>query len=238
MGHADMMPDPKIDFGATDLINCDHEPIHIPGSIQPHGALLTLDPFDLRIVQAGGNTVGLLGSSAAALLDGPAAEVLAFPWQDRLRDLLEADQPMGRPVHAFVMDTKDGGTADVVAHISDGLLVLEFEPRRNPNPEDAMALVQSMVRRVQGADALQPVCDAIATEVRNVTGFDRVMVYRFSPDGSGMVIAEARGADIDPLLGLRYPASDIPKQARALYLANWIRYIPDARYAPRAVKRS
>jgi light-regulated signal transduction histidine kinase (bacteriophytochrome) len=235
MGYTDMIPDPKIDFGATDLTNCDHEPIHIPGSIQPHGALLSLDASDLNILQVGGDTVGLLGSPGGVILGGPVAEILSLPRQDRLHDLLETNRPLGRPVHAFVLETKDGGAADVIAHVSDGLLVLELDPRRNPNPDDAMALVQSMVRRVQGADSLQPACDAIATEVRNATGFDRVMVYRFSPDGSGMVVAEARGRGVDTFLGLRYPASDIPKQARALYLANWIRYIPDARYAPAAI---
>ena len=233
-GHADMIPDPKIDFGATDLTNCDREPIHIPGSIQPHGVLLALDLSDLRIVLAGGDTAGLLGSAATALLD-KSEEVFAPLRRDRLRDLLEADRPIGRPVHAFVLATQDGGTADAIAHVSGGLLVLELDPRRNPNPEDAMALVQSMVRRVQGADLLQPVCDAIATEVRNATGFDRVMVYRFSPDGSGEVVAEARGPGVDTFRGLHYPASDIPKQARVLYLANWIRYIPDVRYAPAAI---
>ena len=238
MDRTDMMSDPKIDFGATDLTNCDHEPIHIPGSIQPHGVLLTLDVSDFNIIQAGGDTVGLLGSPAGVILGRPVAEVLSLPQQDRLRDLLEANRPMRRPVHAFMLETCDGGAADLIAHVSGGLLVLELDPRRNPNPDDAMALVQSMVRRVQRADLLQPVCDAIATEVRNATGFDRVMVYRFSPDGSGMVVAEARGPDVDTFLGLRYPASDIPKQARALYLANWIRYIPDARYAPAAITPS
>nr|WP_294544404.1 GAF domain-containing protein [uncultured Rhodopila sp.] len=229
------MPEPAIDFGATDLTNCDHEPIHIPGSIQPHGALLTLDPDSLRIVQAGGDTAGLLGAAATTLLGGRVAMVLSSQQQDRLRDLLEADRPLARAVHAFVHETKDGGTTDVVTHLSNGLPVLEFDPRRNPNPDDAMALVQSMVRRVQSQGSLQLACDGLATEVRNATGFDRVMVYRFSPNGSGLVVAEARGPDVDTFLGLHYPASDIPKQARALYLANWIRHIPDARYAPAAI---
>ena len=124
---------------------------------------------------------------------------------------------------------------DAIAHLSGGLLILELEPRQMPVIENALALVQGMVRHVQRVDSLQALYQAIATEVRDVIGFDRVMVYRFAPDGSGAVIAEARGSGINSFLGLHFPASDIPRQARVLYQANWIRNIPDARYAPAVI---
>ena len=72
----------------------------------------------------------------------------------------------------------------------------------------------------------------LARDVRAVTGYDRVMVYRFDPEWNGEVIAEDRRDDLEPFFGLRYPASDIPAQARALYATNWMRIIPDATYAP------
>ena len=225
------MNNQTIDFGAVDLTNCDREPIHAPGSIQPHGALLTLDPRDLHIVHAGGNTAKLLGASAPELL-GSAAANFFLPWQrQRLRYLLGSSRSLRRPVHAFEMAGADEVT-DAIAHLSGGLLILELEPRQMPVIENALALVQGMVRHVQRVDSLQALYQAIATEVRDVIGFDRVMVYRFAPDGSGAVIAEARGSGIDSFLGLHFPASDIPRQARVLYQANWIRNIPDARYAP------
>ncbi len=124
---------------------------------------------------------------------------------------------------------------DAIVHLSGELLILELEPRQMPIAENAMAQVQGMVRNVQRSDSLPALYQAIATEVRDVTGFDRVMVYRFDPDGSGAVIAEARGPGIDSFLGLHFPASDIPRQVRLLYLANWIRNIPDARYAPAVI---
>jgi two-component system, chemotaxis family, sensor kinase Cph1 len=124
---------------------------------------------------------------------------------------------------------------DAIAHLSGGLLILELELRRMPVVENALALVQGMVRHVQRSDSLQALYQAIAVEVRDVTGFDRVLVYRFAPDGSGSVIAEARDSGVDSFLGLHFPASDIPRQARILYQANWIRNIPDARYAPELV---
>jgi light-regulated signal transduction histidine kinase (bacteriophytochrome) len=93
-------------------------------------------------------------------------------------------------------------------------------------------LVQTMIRRAQRAESSEAFCAAVADEVREVTGFDRVMVYRFTQDGSGEVIAESRAAGAESFMGQRFPESDIPRQARALYKANWIRLIPDARYAP------
>jgi light-regulated signal transduction histidine kinase (bacteriophytochrome) len=109
---------------------------------------------------------------------------------------------------------------------------MEFEPATPDRAEDSIALVQGMVRSVQVADGHIAACQAAAEQVRGAVGFDRVMVYRFLTDGAGVVEAEARRPDIEPFLGLRYPASDIPAQARELYLRNWIRVIPDARYSP------
>jgi two-component system, chemotaxis family, sensor kinase Cph1 len=215
------MNNQTIDFGAVDLTNCDREPIHAPGSIQPHGALLTLDPRDLHIVHAGGNTAKLLGASAPELLGSAAAKIF-LPWQrQRLRYLLGSGRSLRRPVHAFEMAVADEVT-DAIAHLSDGLLILELVPRQMPAAENALGLVQAMVRHVQRSDSLQALYQAIAMEVRDVTGFDRVMVYRFAPDGSGAVIAEARGSGIDSFLGLHFPTSDIPRQARLLYLVQLV----------------
>jgi chemotaxis family two-component system sensor kinase Cph1 len=221
---------------APDLTLCDREPIHIPGSIQPHGALLALDPGDLRVMQAGGDTKGLLGAVPEALLGAPVTRVLTAGQAAQLRRLIGSGRLMARPMHAFGMPARAGRPArDAVLHQSGAVLVLEIEPRSIREPDDALALVHAMLRQVQTAATVQIFCEAIAAEVRAVCGFDRVMIYRFMPDGAGAVVAEARGDDIDSFLGLHYPASDIPKQARALYLANWIRMIPDARYAPAPV---
>lgn len=222
----------SIEFGAVDLTNCDQEPIHIPGSIQPHGALIALDPAGLRIVIAGGDTEKLLGVPAMALPGASAGRVLSVEQQARLRDLLASDHPLVRPMYVFTLPAGQQEPTDVIAHVSGGLLVLEYEPRREPHPDYALAVVQGMSRKVQQAGSLQALYDAMATEVRNVIGFDRAMVYRFAADGSGAVVAESRGPGVNSFLGLNFPATDIPRQARALYLANWIRHIPDARYEP------
>ena len=220
----------------ADITNCDREPIHIPGSVQPHGALLALDPEGLQIVQAGGNTIQILGVEPIELLQRNIADWFAPEWVAHLRTLLDNEGPLMRPVHAFTIASKQGWEAvDTFVYRSGKLVVVELEPVRENSPEDTLALVQAMLARVQQADTPQAFCQRLAEEMRRVSGFDRVMVYRFLPDGSGVVDAEARGDDVESFLGLHYPSSDIPRQARELYLSNWIRLIPNARYTPEPI---
>ncbi len=225
------MSDREVEFGTSDLTNCDREKIHIPGSIQPHGALLVLEPASLRVVQAGGDLETLLGATASDLLGETLVGRLTESEMNKLGVMSASTVDLPRPYHLFTR-TYDGGRADAVLHASGGFLVLELEPQRESEPEDSLALVQSMMHGVQRAETISGVYQSIVDEVRAASGFDRVMLYRFLGDGSGSVEAEARNPSIEPYVGLRYPASDIPQQARALYLRNWTRLIGDARYVP------
>ena len=219
-------------FGA-DITNCDREPIHIPGSVQPHGALLAVDPQDLQIIQAGGDTPRIFGAEPSDLLTTNLSDWFAPDRVSRLKSLLDNEGPMIRPVHAFtIASSRDGQTVDTFVYRSGAHVVLELEPVGESVPEDALDLVQAMLSRVQHADTPQVFCQGLVEGVRRVSGFDRVMVYRFLPDGTGCVDAEARGEGVESFLGHHYPASDIPRQARELYFINWIRLIPDARYTP------
>jgi light-regulated signal transduction histidine kinase (bacteriophytochrome) len=218
---------------AVELTNCDREPIHIPGSVQPHGALLAVDPKTLRVVQAGGDTSRIFGAEPFELLGESIMSLFPPDRVARLQTMLNTEGPMIRPMHTFsIVSKKDATTVDTFIYRSGEALVFELEPTGENQPEDALALVQSMLARVQQAETTQSFCQGLAEEVRRVSGFDRVMVYRFLQDGSGVVDAEARGEDVESFLGLHYPASDIPRQARELYLNNWIRLIPNARYTP------
>jgi light-regulated signal transduction histidine kinase (bacteriophytochrome) len=213
-------------FGAADIANCDREPIHIPAAIQPHGVLLTLDPQTMIILQAAGDTTRILGDPPAKLVGHhaenwfPAARVIGL-----------------RPLHVFTLSARhDGRPIDALVHRTGGLVVLELEPVLEKCPDDALGQVQAMLLRVQQAATPRAFCQGLADEVRRLSGFDRVMVYRFQPDGSGAVIAEARHDDAESFLGLHYPASDIPGQARALYLSNWVRLIPNTHYRPAPIE--
>jgi two-component system, chemotaxis family, sensor kinase Cph1 len=227
----DVNKDPS--FGDADLTNCDREPIHIPGSIQPHGVLLALDAQTLRVVQVGGDTERLLGATLQDLLGNTLEARVGPAALDHLKVMLAETPSAPRAMFAFeTVVQHQGVTLDAIIHLNDGVIVVEFEPRAGNDTSNPLTLVQRMVARLQDADSLSASLQTIADEVHAVTGFDRVMVYQFQPDGSGEVVAETRAANVDSFLGLRYPASDIPAQARAVYLKNWMRLIPDARYKP------
>jgi light-regulated signal transduction histidine kinase (bacteriophytochrome) len=227
------MDEQSAPFGAADLTNCAREQIHLPGSVQPHGALLALEPAGLKVIRVGGDTLGLLGATPEALLGRGLAEFLTPAQTAPLRGFLAAAGAASRPMLAFTMNVGGEDRAvDAIAHVSDGCLVLEFEPLQEVDPEDSLGLVQTMVRKAQQTDSVRELLQVAVDEVRAASGFDRVMAYRFHADGSGSVEAEAKAERLEPYLGLRYPASDIPAQARALYLRNWIRLIPDVAYRP------
>jgi two-component system, chemotaxis family, sensor kinase Cph1 len=226
MNRQPSLPQPAPPIGVTELSDCEREPIHVPGSIQPHGVLLSIDPTTLEIVQLAGDTERLVGLSPRDVLGRHAETIFARAELDRLSSSASQDGTF------FLELPLEGRASQLYAtvHLSEGVLVLELEPA--DSIVTPLALVQSMITRVQGSAEPGGFLQEVAQEVREGTGFDRVMVYQFQPDDSGEVIAEAKGIGLEPYLGLRYPASDIPRQARDLYLRNRIRLIPDAHYIP------
>ncbi|MCJ2125165.1 HWE histidine kinase domain-containing protein [Methylobacterium sp. J-077] len=211
---------------SIDLSSCDREPIHILGAVQPFGFLLAVSP-DWIVARASANAPDWLGQPVDAMLglpldqlmDGEAIHVLRGHLQT-LRGPDAVDRVFG------VRLLPDKPLFDVALHLSGGSIVIEAEPSA-PEHLSAGNLVRSMVTRLQQTAGFEPLCREAARQMRALTGFDRVMVYRFSPDGSGEVISEAVRSGLDRYLGLHYPASDIPKQARALYERNWLRIIAD-----------
>ena len=219
----------------VDLTNCDREPIHIPGRIQPHGLLAALAEPSLQIVQISANTTDLLGVEPASLLGQPLDALVSAQHVAYLRTTLTLEQIDDNPLYVWTAELQGAaGRFDGLIHRHQGVLILELEPVRPGagGPPDFYRMVRGVISRLQQADGFQQFCDGVAREVQALTGFDRVMVYRFDEDGHGKVIAEAVVEGHESFLGLHYPASDIPKQARALYLRNWLRLIPDIAYTP------
>ncbi|MEO7910959.1 MAG: ATP-binding protein, partial [Roseiflexaceae bacterium] len=219
----------------VDLTNCDHEPIHIPGRVQPHGVLLVITEPDLRIIQASSTTAQHFGLAPEALLELPLTALLGGEYVDYLRNTLASEPIDQNPLYVWTAPINGSEQRfDGLIHRNNGVLLLELEPVDPPSvaKPDFYRNVRTIVAKLQRAPTFDAFCDTAALEVRALTGFDRVMIYRFDGDGHGEVIAEALTAGLAPFMGLHYPASDIPKQARALYLRNWLRLIPDTRYAP------
>lgn len=234
------MADPQLHPGAlpadpefrVDLSNCAREPIHIPGAVQPHGALFALREPELVVLQASANVRELFGVAAEEVLGHPVDALLGRDEADRLRAVLAAGDPAGaNPLRMTV-----GGAAwDGIVHRTEGAAVLELEPGSGGDPRSVGALytqVRGALARLQGARTLSALCEAVADETRRITGLDRVMVYRFDPSWNGEVVAEARTPEIDGFMGLHFPATDIPAQARELYRRNWLRLIADSGYRP------
>lgn len=224
------------EFGQADLENCDREPISVPGSIQPHGALLVLRRDSLDVVQAAGSTQSFIGQSPAGIIGRNLRALFPTEQISQLEGHLAGAGDPVRPSRAFQYSRADNqGKFGVAVSLQGPLLLLELETMPDDPLLDPLSLVQAMIRSVQSSHEASACFDRIAEQVRDVTGFDRVLLYRFLPDGAGEVVAESRRPDLEPYLGLRYPASDIPRQARDLYLRNWLRLIPDATYQASAL---
>jgi light-regulated signal transduction histidine kinase (bacteriophytochrome) len=222
---------------APDLDACAREPIHVPGSIQPHGILLALSGPELSIARASANLEVLLDATLADALGRPLADSLPSLEARLGADLREASSGAGaRYVRTLSLKTSDGTQVfDAVVHRSGDLVVLELEvipPGPYRSFDELYPTLRRFVEHLQNAGSDADLCRLVAADVRRMTGFDRVLVYRFDEGWNGTVLAEDRNDELPSYLDLRFPASDIPAQARELYRRNRLRIIPDAGYAP------
>jgi chemotaxis family two-component system sensor kinase Cph1 len=228
-----------LDPGETvDLTNCDREPIHIPGAIQPHGLLLTMTEPDLVVRQCSANITLLLGRTVEEVRGAPLTAVVGEAAAGAVALLAGRPADEDLPITPVVVQGADGCSAEhqLKIHRSDGLLVAELEPRSSGvDPTTFVREVSAAMTGMQGASGVLQVSQRAAVEVKRLTGYDRVMVYRFDADGHGEVIAESCEPELEPFLGHHYPASDIPRQARTLYLRQTLRLIVDVEYVPSAI---
>lgn len=220
-----------------DIRGCDREPIRTPGSIQPHGFMLTLSPA-LEVLQASANLAHWTGVAAGDAAGRALADVVGETAAARLAIELGSGTLGQRPSYLGTVTTGNGRHFDVLAHAWDKLLIAEFEAVDRPQPADfrhLYPLISDFLARVNEHASIPALTDLAARHVRSVTGFGRVMVYQFDPSGHGRVVAESRAPDYDSYLGQSFPDSDIPAQARELYALSPIRLIQDADYAPAAL---
>jgi len=220
--------------GSATLDTCDREPIHIPGLIQPHGFLLALDDRTLRATMLSRNCEAVFGDSVEKLLGRSLEQLFGAITAGRLQNELAAHSLNGEPL-LLTTELVGDRTFDVVAHRIDGLIVLEFEPPADDRRASFAGLypfVQQALNKLRDATTPERLSELASAEVREITGFDRVLVYRFDDDGTGIVTGESGNGVLPSYLDLRFPASDIPRQARELYKRNRLRLIVDAGYTP------
>lgn len=215
------------------IANCAREAIHLSGAIQPHGYLISCDPQDWTVRQVSANLGELFDEDSQALLGLPLSQLLEDGLIRELRDTLS--QFPGEENARHVVVANIGVMAqlhEVGVHMGQGLLHIELQPQQDPFiAQQALGLAHRMIAQVQRGDPVRFHQD-VAESIRALVGYDRVMVYKFDHDDAGEVIAEALADGTDSYMGQRFPAADIPPQARALYLHNRVRVIPDIRYQP------
>jgi len=208
-----------------DLTDCDREPIHIPGAIQPHGLMLVANARSLEVVAGAGAledqlSPRWLGATLGSLLGSDVA------------GRLEAS----RDASTVVLDSlrTGDGAYDVVAHRAGEHLLVEIEPANPfaPTASEVLSQLDAAALGFERAVDLKELCQRAAAAFRQLTGYDRVMVYRFLDDDAGVVLAEDKAKGESSFMNHHFPASDIPRQARALYVRNRVRVIPDVSYTP------
>lgn len=218
---------------------CGSIPLHQINLIQPHGLLLVLDK-SLHIRQVSENSIDLLGLAPDSMLDQPLS---AFVPGKELADLQlkitrEQESELDQVDIPFSLTFSTGESSSAftaTVHPEAEQILIEMEPARREDDVSFLAFFQQIkyiTSRIKQADSTEAIAQIVADEFKLFTGFDRVLVYRFDPQWNGTVIGQAKTEDMSDLLGLRFPASDVPRQARDLYFKNPYRLIPARDYEP------
>ncbi|MQX35763.1 ATP-binding protein [Roseospira navarrensis] len=233
-------PDRAADLPTVDLSECENEPIHLLELVQSHGCILLLAGEPLTVIQASNNTDRFLGRTAEQILGQPVEGLLDDLAADLLLDLMTEGgvrTSEGHPFGLYARSTVTGrrsqrlrGLARRIEHAGQPCLILELEHCPESDEDDAEHTYEAegfAMAALTESENLYKLLDQAVHAIAGLTDYDRVMAYMFHPDWSGEVVAESFSGDLTPFLGLRYPASDIPSQARDLYLSNRLRVIAD-----------
>ncbi|EIE49314.1 histidine kinase [Salipiger aestuarii] len=211
----------------VDLTNCDREPIHRLGRVQSYGALVAVSA-DLIVQHASENLGDILGVSQEAALGRPLTDLIVSDGFQRIRQALRGLRDPDGVARLFGVAMQANGRAfDVSVHGSGNRLIIEFEPKAETRGRDVLLDVYPHIAALRHAGSLADLARDAARALREMSGFGSVMVYQFQPDASGKVIAESRADGQRKHLGQMFPASDIPTQARALYMRALLRLIAD-----------
>jgi light-regulated signal transduction histidine kinase (bacteriophytochrome)/CheY-like chemotaxis protein len=215
-----------------DLSTCDLEPIHVPGSIQPHGAVMVIDAASNRVAFASANIGEYLKQPPESMIGKPLSEIIGGDLAHQIGNAA-AKSGYGRVAGVILNAQLQNVRADISIHKHAERLFIEFELPASPgDAELALSMSQTLMRRLDKDTEVDDLTKSAARLVRALLGFDRVMVYRFLHNGTGCVVAESKAPGQATFLGQHFPSSDIPVQARKLYVQNWTRLIADASFEP------
>ncbi|KAF2508091.1 ATP-binding protein [Flavobacterium foetidum] len=211
------------------LTNCEHEPIHIPGQIQPHGFLIGVD-LNWKIEFCTSNIADFVDVRYTQALGKKFSDVFGKDAEKQLFTYINDDKIQ----NAFPLEIElQGKLFQISIHKSFDIYVLEAETLFSREKlADVYTQTIQFVNQMNNTKSLKDLCALVAEATREITGYDRVMIYRFDEQYNGEVFAESCRDDLEPFLGLHYPHTDIPAQARELYIRNQLRLIVDVEYEP------
>ncbi|TFI56213.1 GAF domain-containing protein [Mastigocladus laminosus UU774] len=228
----------EFELQSLNLTSLKEPSIHTISQIQPHGVLLVLEEPELNILQVSSNTYEIFGITPENMLQKKLEDLLdPFQIEKIKAGLLQESLDMINPTKIWARVKGDEYVVfDGIFHRNtDGFLILELEIALSQENIPFLSfyhLARASINKLEETGNLHDFCQILVQEVRKVTGFDRVMLYKFDDDGHGSVIAEEKLANMESYLGLHYPESDIPRPARKLFASNWIRIIPDTHAEP------
>ena len=217
----------------VDLTTCDKEPIHIVGKIQAQGFLIAVDIDTGLITYISENTQAVLHVPHDSFL-GKHIDAVEQPLKLLVsKTSLNISQLLSLGINKNFAATNpfyvtiDSQPYHLVISVSGNNYLLEFEFTETDIDFDIQKIIGRSVSEILSGNSINLLLKAAASEIKDIIRYDRVMIYKFNDDGHGEVIAEEVNSDLDPFLGLHYPASDIPRQARELYKINLTRIIAD-----------
>lgn len=215
---------------------CGSLPLHLINLIQPYGMLLVLNKMDLTILQVSENVENITGVLPTDLVSKSMAEFISADQFQFLKDKTAVGISGKLPVRLTF--TANGTPYNFISliHEKDSYILVELELAGQHGKEELFADVYQEVKyamsRINVAETTTDACNIAITELKRLSGFDKIMLYKFDKNWNGEVIAEVMEEGMDSYLGLHFPASDIPKQARAMYFKNPYRLIPSSDYTP------
>ncbi len=216
----------------VDITNCDKEPIHILGKIQGHGFLIGVNSKDQLINYISENTAAYINDDAVKYLGKhidelePRMNISNYGNELKLSQIITLGLGNGfESINPFYIEL-NGKPFNLIIKNTAGIYLLEFEPC-NTEEFDVQKTIGRSISAILAESALHNMLKTAALEIKNIIKYDRVMIYQFGEDGHGEVVAEEKNTELVPFLGMHYPATDIPKQARELYKINLTRIIAD-----------
>ncbi len=222
------------------LLRCEDEPIRVPGSIQQHGFFLLVDSSFEKVLVASENAERFLQQPLKLILGARLDAILGREVLLALETIRNSRQNERHALVTYLGSFRIGDDQfSVMAHCIGSTQALEFEQQdRLVGAEMMNSIITNFVAALGRLQNTQDLCDALTEQIAELTGFDRVMVYSFDDEGHGTVLSEVNNGRLPSYLGLRFPGSDIPQQARELYVLNTTRIIPDASYTPSPLRGS